>query len=62
MYSYVYGFSNQMGFFYRIQGDSLISATKKDCEHRIRSLFNAGQITRETRDYLLGELKGIKRP
>ena len=61
-FSYVYGISNSLGFFYKIQGDTLSSANKKDCEYRIRSLYNAGQIDVATRDYLLNDLRKLKRP
>ena len=60
-YNYVIGERNRLGFFYRISGDDLYSFTKKDCEYRIRSLFNAGKIDRGCRDYLLSDLKAIKR-
>jgi len=61
MYIYVYGHKTPTGFVYRIQGDEFTSGTKKGCEKRIRCLHNAGLINREGRDYLLEELKGIKR-
>lgn len=60
-YNYVFGLSTPVGWVWKLQGDNLSSFTKKDCEHRIRKLFNSGVITREHRDYLLNELKGLKR-
>lgn len=60
-YNYVFGVSTPLGWVYRLQGDNLSSMTKKDCEYRIRMLFNSGVITREHRDYLLNDLKGLKR-
>lgn len=60
-YNYVFGVSTPLGWVYRLQGDNLSSLTKKDCEHRIRMLFNSGVVTREHRNYLLNELKGLKR-
>ena len=60
-YNYVFGISTPVGWVYRLQGDNLSSLTKKDCEHRIRMLFNSGVITRGHRDYLLVALRGLKR-
>lgn len=60
-YPYVVGISTQIGWVWKIQGDSLSSFTKKDCEYRIRRLFNGGFIDRQHRDYLLDNLKKLKR-
>lgn len=61
-YTYVMGMKTPIGWVYKIQGDFLGSFTKKDCEHRIRVLFKNGEFDRDVRDYLLNDLKSIKRP
>lgn len=61
MYSYVIGFPTPFGWCYKIQGDNMSSLTKKDCEHRIRSLCNSGAFGKPTRDYLLLALRQLKR-
>ena len=60
-YSYVIGMSTPLGWVYKIQGDNMSAFTKKDCEYRIRKLYNAGVINKESRDYLLTNLKALKR-
>ena len=60
-YNYIIGMKSPVGWVYNIQGDSLYALTKKDCEHRIRSLYNSGVIKKSNRDYLLIALKTIKR-
>ena len=60
-YSYVIGCRTPVGWVWKVQGDNLYSFTKKDCECRIRMLCNSGEIDKEQRNYLLGELKSLKR-
>ena len=61
-YSYVSVCSvKPFGWVYKIQGDTLYSTTKKECEWRIRLLYNSRKIDKETRDYLLKNLKKLKR-
>ena len=47
---------------YFVNGDSLGTPTKKECEIRIRQLCNAGQFDARTRNILIGQLKALKRP
>lgn len=61
MYDYVFGVPSPIGWIYKLQGDNLSSLTKKDCEYRIRRLCKSGVITREQRNYLLNNLKELKR-
>lgn len=61
-YNYIIGKQTSFGFVYQIQGDGLSAFTKKDCEYRIRQLYNGGSIGKEQRDYLLSNLKRLKRP
>ena len=60
-YSYVIGMSTPLGWVYKIQGDNMSAFTKKDCEYRIRMLHNSGVIDKDCRDYLLSNLKSLKR-
>ena len=58
----VFGFSSNIGFCYKVNGDNVSSTTKKDCACRIRKLCNDKQITPEIRNILLVQLKELKRP
>ena len=60
-YPYVIGMNTPLGWVWKVQGDNISSFTKKDCEVRIRMLCNGGQIDKEHRNYLLNELKSLKR-
>ena len=57
----VFGFSSNIGFCYKVNGDNITTTTKKDCECRIRLLCNSNKITREMRNILLAQLKALKR-
>lgn len=62
-FNYIIGMSTSKGFGYGIEGDDWIfSNTKADCRKRIRNLYRWGKITKEQKDYLLNDLKAIKRP
>ena len=60
-YLYVIGLNSPIGWVWKVQGDNLSSLTKKDCEHRIRMLCNGGQIDIGHRNYLLNNLKSLKK-
>ena len=60
-YLYVIGLSTPIGWLWKVQGDIVSAFTKKDCERRIRRLYNVGLIDNEHRNYLLNNLKALKR-
>ena len=60
-YPYVIGLNGTFGWTWHVQGDTMFAFTKKDCEHRIRMLCNNGEIDKEHRNYLLDDLRSLKR-
>lgn len=60
-YMYVIGLSTPIGWLWKVQGDNVSAFTKKCCERRIRFLYNVGLIDNEHRNYLLNNLKALKR-
>ena len=60
-YPYVIGLATPLGWIWRVQGDDLSAFNKKDCEHRIRMLCNNGLIDKGHRNYLINNLKTLKR-
>lgn len=59
---YLRGSNDSKLVTYWVNGDNIGAFTKKDCEHRIRTLCNAGHFDSEVRNVLLAELKSLKRP
>jgi hypothetical protein len=60
-FSCIVGMNSPLGFVYRVYGDNKASLTKKECEGRIKSLYNVGSIGKSQKDYLLKDLKSFKR-